>query len=310
MKNALLRRFLKHEGPTWGLTCLIYAGWAGLTFFHAALPLPALLILGAWTMAWHSSLQHELLHGHPTRDRRITSALGFAPLSLWLPYARYRDLHLAHHRDPILTDPGEDPESAYVTAETWASYGPARRALAWARTTFAGRMLLGPLWGIAHFLIGDARQIWTGDRGLRRTWAVHGLGVVAVLIWVIGVCDLPLWLYLFGFVYGGFALSLIRSYAEHRAAPDPAHRIANVENAPIFGLLFLYNNLHTVHHRWPHLPWYAIPRRYRRHRAALNAANGGLVYQGYADIVRRFLVTPHDAPVHPGVSPAPGSAAG
>jgi fatty acid desaturase len=69
-------------------------------------------------------------------------------------------------------------------------------------------------------------------------------------------------------------------------------------------LLFLYNNLHVVHHDRPGLPWYRIPAFYRAHRAAIVAANGGLVYDGYADVARRYLVTPHHAGPHPGYTAA------
>jgi fatty acid desaturase len=73
------------ELPTIGLAAFIYGGWAGLTFFHAHLPIAVVALLGAWLIAWHSSLQHELLHGHPTRWPRVNHGIGFVPLSLWLP---------------------------------------------------------------------------------------------------------------------------------------------------------------------------------------------------------------------------------
>jgi fatty acid desaturase len=99
------------EWPTFLLAFTIYAGWAALTFFHAAIPWPLLVLGGAWVLAWQMSLQHEVLHGHPTRSRRLNDALGFPPLTLWLPYFIYRRSHLRHHRDAYLTDPLEDPET-------------------------------------------------------------------------------------------------------------------------------------------------------------------------------------------------------
>ena len=65
----------------------------------------------------HSSLQHEIAHGHPTRWPRFNRLLAIVPLSLWLPYARYQQMHLAHHHDDRLTDPIDDPESFYLTPE-------------------------------------------------------------------------------------------------------------------------------------------------------------------------------------------------
>ncbi len=80
---------------------------------------------------------------------------------------------------------------------------------------------------------------------------------------------------------------------------EPEKRTAIVENARILGPLFLYNNLHVAHHMRGGLPWYQIPRFYRLNRAALIDRNGGLVYRSYVDVARRYLLTPHDGPVHP-----------
>jgi fatty acid desaturase len=105
--------------------------------------------------------------------------------------------------------------------------------------------------------------------------------------------------YILCFVYPGLMLSLIRSFAEHRAEPAPGHRVAIVERAPVFGLLFLNNNLHAAHHAWPGLAWWRLPQHYRRHRAALLAGNGGLVYDGYAEVFARFFLRPHDVGEYP-----------
>jgi hypothetical protein len=87
-------------------------------------------------------------------------------------------------------------------------------------------------------------------------------------------------------------------------------RTAIVENAPILGLLYLYNNLHAVHHERPVMPWYDIPRWYRANRDRLVRENGGMVYDGYRDVARRFLLREHDAVAHPfGVTASPGEAA-
>ena len=56
------------------------------------------------------------------------------------------------------------------------------------------------------------------------------------------------------------------------------------------------------------MPWYAIPAWYRKNRARLIAGNGGLVYDGYLDVARRYLLRRHDVMPHPlgRVPPAPG----
>jgi fatty acid desaturase len=290
------------EWPTIGLAAFIYGGWAALTFFQAELPPAFTALLGAWLIAWQSSLQHELLHGHPTPCPHINHAIAFAPLSLWLPYDVYRTSHLAHHRAETLTDPVQDPESFYWRDEDFGSLGSlGRRVVCW-QTTLAGRLILGPAWAAGSLFAREFAGARKNPRGALTVWGAHIVGCAAVLIWIVGVCKMSPWFYLFGIVYPGASLSLIRSFAEHRAAGAASERTAIVENAMILGPLFLFNNLHLVHHARPALPWYRIPGWYREHRAELIAANGGRVYDGYFEIARRFLFKPHDAPVHPFIS--------
>ena len=287
------------EWPTIGLAATIHGGWIALVVFHASLPWWAFVCLAAVLSAWFGSLQHEIIHGHPTRSARLNAMLASPPLWLWLPWPRYRDSHLAHHRDPRLTDPLDDPESRYRTPEAWAALGPARRALDHLQSTLAGRMLIGPAYGIALFLRAEAAALAAGDGDARRAWLFHAIWMVPHRMFVFWICEVPFWLYALGFVQGGYALTLIRSFAEHRAAPAIAHRTAIVEGSALFGPLFLFNNLHAAHHRWPRVPWYRLPALYRAERDRLLADNGGLVYRGYGEIARRFLFRRHDSPVHP-----------
>lgn len=293
------------ELPTILLTLAIYGGWTLLTLFWQALPLPLVVMAGAWLVAWHGSLQHEVMHGHPTRRRWLNDAIGWVPLNLWLPYVLYKSAHLRHHNDEALTDPIEDPESAYLTAAVWDRIGPAGRLLARFNNTLVGRLSLGPLVMIGGFLAGEAAVVLGGDRRRRRIWGVHLAGVALVLAWVILVCGMPPALYLLGFVYAGGALTRLRSFAEHRWAEREEERTAIVENASVFGLLFLNNNLHVLHHLRPQVPWYRLPALYRAERAALLRRNGGLVYDGYRDVLRRYFLSAHHKPVHP-LQPALG----
>jgi fatty acid desaturase len=278
------------EWPTLVLALAIHAGWLAATFWHDRIPPLVLLALGGWLIAWHGSLQHEIIHGHPTPWRPINTLLAAAPLSLWLPFEAYRRSHLAHHAAERMTDPAHDPESRYLAPAT----GGVKRALAQAQSTLLGRLILGPLIDITSFLTGQARALATGDKAAWKVWTVHLLTLAPVLIWLHTVCHFPLALYALNFIYPGVALSLLRSFAEHRAEAAPAHRVAVVERAPLLGLLFLNNNLHAAHHAWPGAPWFDLKRLYAAHRERLLQGNGGLVYDGYSDVARRFLLRAHD----------------
>ena len=287
------------EWPTWVLIVAIYGGWIGLTLLFNHLPLWISGPAAAWLSTWHASLQHELTHGHPTGSRRLNALLGFPPLSLWLPFERYRDLNMQHHRDElVLTDPDLDIESYYVSDRSWQRRGRLGRLWIRVRNTFTGRVLLNPLRMVPLFLFQEARLVLRGEPGLRRVWAFHMVGMAVLLYWVFAVCRIPVWAYLLFFVYASTALASIRSFAEHRAAILPEHRTAIVEKAPLLGLLFLFNNLHVVHHRAPALPWYRIPAFYRANRESLVTGNGGLVYRGYIDVMRRYLLREHDQPLN------------
>ena len=144
----------RFEAPTWAVIAAIYGGWSLLTWHHADIPLWLLIPAGALLIAWHGSLQHETIHGHPTRRRWLNTALGWPPLGLWLPYAIYRESHLLHHNNRQLTEPGADPESFYLTAESWTRMGPVWRGLHMVNRTLLGRLAIGPALVIGGFIGG------------------------------------------------------------------------------------------------------------------------------------------------------------
>jgi fatty acid desaturase len=288
------------EAPTWLLIFIIYGGWLTLTMYWTRLPVWVVVPGGAWLCAWHMSLQHELIHGHPTRSAWLNAALAAPPLNLWLPFPLYREQHLRHHRAADLTDPLKDPESTYFAPQAWPRASLLRRFSHGACNTLTGRMLLGPLvlpvlfWrhqaSKAAFLV---QQWWI--------WLGHLAWVGLILCWVCHACNIPFVAYLAFFVYPGTALSLIRSLAEHRAAERPEDRTAIVETTGLLALLFLNNN--------PSVPWYDLPSVWRRERIALLAMRGGPVYRGYRHVASLYALRRHHSGPHPfGPSPSTDSA--
>lgn len=284
------------------LVFAIYGGWLGTTALYASIPTWLLVILGGWWIAWHGSLQHEAVHGHPTGRPWADAAIAGVPLSLWLPFCLYRSSHLAHHATDALTCPVSDPESYLMLRERWESAGPVERAWRWALCTLVGRLVLGPPWVVARTWLGESRAWRSGDRRIPRRWAFHALALVPVVGWIVVVCDMPLWIYGLCFLYPGLALTLLRSFAEHRVATDPEHRTVVVESR-LLGLLFLNNNLHVVHHARPGLPWYEIPSVYRRQRERLLRRNGGRCFGGYHEVAWRYALWPYQHPAEPGGRP-------
>ena len=287
------------EWPTLALALFIHAAWFTLTYFWQSVPLILLVLAGGWLVAWHGSLQHEVMHGHPTRFRWINDSIGSFPVGLWLPYPLYKRAHLKHHNDEWLTDPIEDPESYYLTGPTWQRFGAFGRLVTHVNNTLPGRLIIGPLVTLAAFWGHEISALMRGDLRHVRVWLVHLAGVAVVFAWVVAVADMPVWIYLLAFGYAGLSFSRLRSFAEHNFAETKEERTAIVENSPAFGLLFLYNNLHIVHHNKPALPWYRIPALYRANRDDYIRLNGGLVYDGYWGVAKRYFFRTHHNPVHP-----------
>lgn len=288
---------------TLGLALAIHVGFLALTWFFRALPLWLAAALGSALLAWYGSLQHETIHGHPTSSRRINAMLGGLPLSLWLPYALYRETHLRHHRHEgrYLTEVARDPESFYLEPGTLARAGVVRRALHRANCTLAGRLILGPALAIAMFWAREARKLRSGDRRRLIIWSRHAAGVAVVLVWLVGVCHVPLVVYAALVVYPSVSLGHLRSFAEHRADANSRRRTRVVEANPLWALIFLNNNLHIVHHAHPKLPWHQLPRAWRQMRGAVREP-GLVIRGGYREVIRNYLFRPLITAEHPGVS--------
>lgn len=285
------------EWPTILMLAATYLVWVTGTALWPASGLIA-VILTALAIAQFSSLQHEVLHGHPFANQRLNEALVFPGLTLTVPYVRFRDTHLAHHHDPILTDPYDDPESNYLDPAVWSQLSRPMQKLLRLNNTLLGRILLGPILGNASFIAKDWAAIRAGDRGIARAWALHGLGVALVLAWLWTFTQMPLWAYVLAAYLGQAALK-IRTFLEHRAHEAFRARTVIIEDRGPLALLFLNNNFHVVHHMHPALPWYVLPGLYAERKAHYQRRNDGYVYTSYAEIFRRYLTTAKDPVPHP-----------
>lgn len=287
------------EWPTWLLIPVVYAAWAGAVLgLHRLGPVLGTVLLTLAT-CWFTSLQHELIHGHPSRSRLVNRLFGTLPLGVWYPFELYRRSHLAHHRDELLTEPNLDPESNYVSD---ADY---RRLPAWVRwmwhaqRTVCGRLLLGPLMVIVPTWLDIVRLPLRGAFGQCVDWAIHLL-LLGALLWVLdrhaGIGPVR---YMLTIAYPALGLAMLRSFYEHRPADRAAHRVVVNEAGLFWRLLYLNNNYHAVHHERPGLPWFRLRRHYLAHRDDVLRRNGGFLLPGYLPLVRRHAFVAVDSPVHP-----------
>jgi fatty acid desaturase len=248
--------------------------------------------------ALHSSLCHEALHGHPTRARWLNEALVFPALTLSIPYLRFRDTHLAHHQDSILTDPYDDPESNYLDASVWERLSPVTQAVLNLNNRLIGRLLIGPLVGQVAFMAADWRAIRAGDRAVLRGWLWHIPALGLVLGWMAALGQMPVWAFVLS-SYAALSILKIRTFLEHQAHLRARGRTVIIEDRGLLAFLFLNNNLHVVHHMHPKLPWYRLPALYFANRDKYLARNDGYMFPSYAAIFRRYLFKAKDPVPHP-----------
>jgi len=288
---------MRIEWPTLALIFACYAVWALALFWLPQISLTLAILVAIPAIALQSSLQHEVLHGHPFADRRLGEPLVYASLNLAIPYERFRDTHLEHHMDATLTDPYEDPESNYWDPAAWHRLSPAHQKLLQINNTLLGRMLLGPLIGQVAFMAQDWAHIRAGKPGVARGWIAH-LVLSAAVLMLVAAAPMPVWAYLLA-AYGGLSVLKIRTFLEHQAHERARGRTVIIEDRGPLAFLFLNNNLHVVHHMHPKLPWYRLPKIYFNNRDKYLARNDGYRYANYAEIFRRHLLSAKDPVPHP-----------
>ena len=225
---------LDRAGPSWLVAVLIYPGFGLLTWYWAVLPwwllvpyrrrpdrlarLPAARG-GAWPAGALALAQRSAC---PAAAQPVAAvpALSREPPGP----SRFRDPDRAVARSGILlcrprhlgqASRGAGPYAAQALQH--AARPADRRPVPGHRPVLVGR---GP---------GRSRR---GDRASLRIWLWHVPAVALVLLWVAGVCGIPLWQYLLLTVLPGTSLTLVRSFAEHKAAGTPLERTALVESGP------------------------------------------------------------------------------
>ena len=286
------------EWPTLILTLCVYGAYA----FGAFVVLPVSLVLGMLIMViagvLHSSLTHEVLHGHPFKSAIANSLLVFPTLIIFIPYLRFKDTHLDHHRDERLTDPYDDPETNFMDPQVWDQLPKWRQSLHLFNNTLLGRMFLGAVLSQIAFVRADIRLILAGDRRVALGWLLHVPSLFVAYVMVVLVADVPVWLWVLA-SYLSMAILKIRTFLEHRVHDHPRGRSVVVEDRGLLSFLFLNNNFHSVHHAHPSVPWYALPRLFASKRDRFLAMNDGYYFGCYGEVMRKFAINRKDPVAHP-----------
>ena len=285
---------MKIEWPTVCLMILTYVVWGFALWVVAPWSIAMAVVLCALAITQHSSLQHEVLHGHPFGNARLNEASVWPALGLVIPYQRFRDTHLAHHKDANLTDPYDDPETNFFDPAIWDKIPTYWQRVLRFNNTLAGRMLIGPAIGTFTFIRYDLCRF---HDEVRRGWLAHIPAALTVLIFV-WVSPMPIWSYLIA-CYLGLSILKIRTFLEHRAHDSHCGRTVVIDDQGPLALLFLNNNYHIVHHMNPTVPWYKLPGLYREKAQRFLEVNDGYHYTSYRQIFARYFLKAKDPVPHP-----------
>lgn len=291
----------KIEWQTAALIVACYGTWIALLLYGDHLNASIWIFASAINITLFMSITHEVVHGHPTRNDLVNRLMVLIPIGWSIPFERFRETHLDHHKTAELTDPFDDPETWYLTHHEWILRNKITRSILTFNNTLFGRMLIGPVIGLGRFYISEFRSMLTFENGWRdraASWAMH-FSFCATMVWLANnFGNVPFWQWLAA-IYLGHSILLIRTYLEHQAAPDNSERTVIIETACPIAFLFLFNNYHFVHHNKPHIPWYQLPSEYRKKREQFLAENGAYVYRSYAEIFRMFFLRSKEPVAHP-----------
>ena len=294
------RNILKSPGDwrTLIIAVLVYGGWLATVFLHKQMPWWATFALLTWFGAWHLSLQHELVHGHPFRNSKLNAALASLSLTMWVPFLSFKRDHISHH-NTTLTHPKFDTESYYSMPEQWQHSGRFLRSIYWANRTIAFRLTVWSVFSTVQYFFADAWRAIRNVDNARSAWALHIPGLIAVTYIVNNLAGMSMVEYLIGGVFASHSLNMMRSFAEHKTLGDESTRTAMIDAGRVMSLLMLNNNLHIAHHDEPSAPWYKVPEVAERLNAFERAQKINALYKGgYGELLRRFTFKPYDQPVY------------
>lgn len=267
----------RHMGlPAWGTVALIavvgiaYAATLVLAVQGTLPLLPATVVLAVLTYVAYTPL-HEAAHGNIHGERTglawLNALCGHVAAQLILvPYATHRVEHFAHHR--YTNQPGLDPDHVI----SGMSGGP----LAFVKA------VIGFLWSQWTFLF---RDYWaTAPVREKVTFLAE---VILALGWraaLLAVLPWSAWLLLVPLAWFGGALFTAYWFAYRPHHPyDETARYRNTSSLILPTWLrplewfWLGQNLHSIHHAFPRVPFYRYHALFREVEPVLRAHGGPVI---------------------------------
>lgn len=261
-------------------TLVVFVGNLAL-FAIGVMPLWAAIVVYAVATYFSYTPLHEAahgnIHGHHAGLKWVNDLCGYlvAPL-IMVPYSTHTVEHFTHHR--FTNQPDKDPD--YVVS----TMGDGLFALI--------RTGLHFLWVQNSFLF---RGHWSGLS--RREQAIYVAETTVAIGWRLGFLLLVTragagWLLLLGYLAGAFFTAYWFAYRPHAPYQEPARwRNTNSLIMPRwmrpFEWFWLGQNLHSIHHLFPRVPFYRYHVLHRQIEPILRAHGTPMV-----GVFSRAPVTP------------------
>lgn len=267
----------RHMGPvarlTIALTVAVLAGFVlnlwlfatGVLSAWAALPILAALTYLAYTPL-HEAV-HGNINGEHERLKWLNDLCGYlvAPL-IAIPFSSHRVEHFTHHR--YTNQPDKDPD--YMVSEMGKGFWPALLTVVqffWVQNTFFVRQH----WGSASL---RERTIYCLEVLVSVGWRVAFIAVVAEAGAVAVI--------VLGYLLGGFFTAYWFAYRPHLPYEE-SRRYRNTNSLimpkwmkPV-EWFWLGQNLHSVHHLFPRVPFYRYHALHREIEPILRAQGTPIV---------------------------------
>jgi fatty acid desaturase len=299
--KGYLKGLFKDSGDwlTLMLLACVWATWVTLLFGQTLVTGWGLVLILAPLLTLHSSLQHEIMHGHPFRNQMINDLLACISLGILVPYFRFKDTHLYHHTDSRLCDPYDDPESWYQPVDHWNARSKASQAVFNFNNTLIGRLLIGPAIGMTGFMKCELRLLFSGQWHVGWKWGLNFV-FAAILLMLVHIQGAMSALQYVLAAYMGMSLLMVRTFIEHQFHEKIRGRSVIIESRGLFSLLFLNNNFHAVHHSYPGMAWYRLPGLFAANREKFLRLNDGYSFPDYTAVFRKYGLRRKENVPYPG----------
>jgi fatty acid desaturase len=268
-KNTALRA-PKVAGPTLLLALGVVVFWVSAAILEAMDLVSPILSFLISTLAAYAAftVAHDAAHRSVARAPWINEGVG--RLSAWIltgPFPALKEAHLAHHRD--VNDPDKDPDHYSASQHAWQLplrwwtqdlYYYVWFFRRWNKIKVAVRVeTLATLVCLIAVIGFGVSQGWT--RELLLYWLLPARLAIGML---------------------SFAFDWLPQHPHSILGRQDRFRATHITEGPLFNVLFLFQNLHQVHHMYPGIPFYRYQRVWEAKRAEWVAKGVRVQRFGYA----------------------------